>query len=93
MEETRYLEVANLSWGHTQEGSEQHHMLHPHERSRRKVSRLDMYIGLVGGLLFASRAALLACVSGLAFLVRVCRRWFPALVSDCLYMPSYCVSL
>ena len=30
-----------------------------------------------------SRAALLACVGGLAFLIRACLRWFPALVSDC----------
>ena len=33
MEEARYLEVANINWGHTREGSEQHYMLHPHERS------------------------------------------------------------
>ena len=25
--------------------------------------------------------------------MRVCLRWFPALVSDCLCMPNYCVSL
>ena len=31
-----------------------------------------MYSGLVGELLFAARAALLACVGGLAFLVHVC---------------------
>ena len=30
-EEVRYLEVANINWGHTREGSEQHHMLCPHE--------------------------------------------------------------
>ena len=29
----------------------------------------------------------------IAFLVRVCLRWFPALVSDCLYMPQHCVFL
>ena len=29
----------------------------------------------------------------LAFLVRVCLRWFPALLSYCLCMPNYCVSL
>ena len=52
-----------------------------------------MYSGLVGGLLFAARAALLACVGGLAFIVRVCLRWFPALVSDCLRMPNHHVSL
>ena len=45
-----------------------------------------MYSSLVGGLLFAARAVLLACVGGLAFVVRVCLQWFPALVSDCLRM-------
>ena len=35
----------------------------------------------------------LASIGGLALLVRVCLRWFPALVSGCLYMPSHCVSL
>ena len=34
MEEARYLEVVSIDWGHTLEGSEQHHMLHPHERSK-----------------------------------------------------------
>ena len=52
-----------------------------------------MYSGLVVGLLFAARTALLACVGGLAFLIRVCLRWLPALVSDCLCMPSHHVSL
>ena len=52
-----------------------------------------MYSALVGGLPFVARAALLACVRGMAFLVRVCLRWFPALVSDCLYMPNHCISL
>ena len=33
-----------------------------------------MYSGLVGGLVFAARAALLAYVGGLAFLIRVCLR-------------------
>ena len=44
---------------------------------------------LVGGLLFRARAALLACVDGLAFLMRVCLRWFPALVPDSLCVPSH----
>ena len=52
-----------------------------------------MYSSLVEGLLFAARAALLACVDGLAFLMRVRLRWFPALVSDCLRMPDHHVSL
>ena len=52
-----------------------------------------MYSSLVGELLFAARAALLACVGGLAFLMRVCLRWFPALNSDCLCMPNHHVSL
>ena len=30
--------------------------------------------GLVGGLLFATRAAMLACTGGLAFLMHVCLR-------------------
>ena len=47
-----------------------------------------MYSSLVGGLLFEACAALLACVGGQAFIVRVCLRWFPALVSDCLRMPN-----
>ena len=34
-----------------------------------------MYSSPVGRLLFAARAALLACVVGLAFLMRVCLRW------------------
>ena len=53
----------------------------------------DLYSGMVGGLLFAARAALLACVGGLAFHVWVCLRWLPALVSDCLCMRSRHVSL
>ena len=40
-----------------------------------------MYSGLVGRLLFAARAALLACVGGLTCLMCVCLRWFPALRS------------
>ena len=52
-----------------------------------------MCSALVGGLLFAARAALLACVGGLAFLIRLCLRWFPALVSDCPGMPNHHVSL
>ena len=51
------------------------------------------YSGLVGGLMFAARAALSACVGGLAFLVGVCLRWPPALVSDCLCRPHHHVSL
>ena len=43
--------------------------------------------------MFAARAALLACVGGLAFLIRLCLRWFPALVSDCPGMPNHHVSL
>ena len=35
---------------------------------------------LVGGLLLGARAALLACVGGLAFFMRECLWWFPALV-------------
>ena len=35
----------------------------------------------------------LVCVGGLAFLVRVYLRCFPALVSDCLCIPNHCVSL
>ena len=57
----------------------------------------DLVAGLLfaahAGLLFAAHAALLACVGGLAFLMRVCLRWFPALVSDCLRMPNHLVSL
>ena len=49
--------------------------------------------GLAGGLPFVARVVVLACVGGLACLVRVCLWWFPALVSDCLCMPGYCVSL
>ena len=41
-----------------------------------------MHTGLVGGLLFAARSALLVIVGGLAFLVRVCLWCFPALVYD-----------
>ena len=52
-----------------------------------------MYSALIGGLLFAARAALMACVGGLAFLVRVCLRWFPALVSYFLCMLNHHVSL
>ena len=46
-----------------------------------------MYRALVGGLIFGARAALLACVGGLAFLMRMCLRWFPAHVPDCLCVP------
>ena len=52
-----------------------------------------IYSGLVRGLLFAARAALLACIGGLAFLIRVCLWCIPALVSDCLCMPNHHVSL
>ena len=52
-----------------------------------------MHSSLVGVLLFATRAALLACVGGLAFRMRLCLRWFPALVSDCLCIPHHHVSL
>ena len=48
-----------------------------------------MYSGLVGGLLFVVRAALLACVGRLAFIVRVCLRGFPALVPACLRIPNH----
>lgn len=44
-------------------------------------------------LWIAARAALVACVGGLAVLTRVCRRWFPALVSDFLRLPNHRVSL
>ena len=47
----------------------------------------------LGGCFLVPRAVWLACVGRLAFLVRVCLRCFPALVSDCLYMPNHCVSL
>ena len=43
--------------------------------------------GLVGGMPCMAHAALLACVGELAFIVRVCLRWFPALVHDCLCNP------
>ena len=46
----------------------------------------------VGGLPFVARVALLACVGGLAVIVRVCLWWFPALVSDCVCMLNHCVS-
>ena len=52
-----------------------------------------MYSSLVVRLLFAARAASLACFGGLAFIVRVCLQRFPALVSDCLRMPTHRVSL
>ena len=52
-----------------------------------------MYSGLVGGLLFAARAVLLAFVGGLAFLLRVCPWGSPAPVSDFLYMPDHQASL
>ena len=39
-----------------------------------------MCSGLVVGLTFMARAALLACVGGLAFFMRECLWWFPALV-------------
>ena len=42
-----------------------------------------MYSGLVGRLPFMARAAQLACVVGLTFIVRVCLWWVPALVPDC----------
>ena len=37
----------------------------------------------------AARAALLACVGGLALLMRARLRWFPALVTDLLCMPNH----
>ena len=46
---------------------------------------------MAGGLLFVPRTAMSACVSGLAFPVRVCLRWFPAVVSECI--PNHHVSL
>ena len=52
-----------------------------------------MYSGLAGRLLFVARVALLACVGELTFIVRLCLRCFPALVSDCPYIPNHCVSL
>ena len=51
-----------------------------------------MYSGLVGGLLFVACAAMLACVGGLAFLMRVCPGGIPALVSECLCMHNHHVS-
>ena len=58
MEEARYLEVANYELGALSRG----------------VLVRCMYSAMDGGLLFAARAALLACIGGLAFLVRVCLR-------------------
>ena len=52
-----------------------------------------MYSGLVGGLLFVPLVELLTCIGGLAFLTRVCRALFSALVSDCLRMPNHHVYL
>ena len=46
----------------------------------------------LGGCFLAPRAVWLACAGWLTFLVRVCLCWFPALGSDCLCMPNYCVS-
>ena len=48
---------------------------------------------VVGGLPFVARVALLACVGGLTFLVRMCLWWFPALVPACLCIPNHRVSL
>ena len=48
-----------------------------------------MYRALVAGLLVGARAAFLACIGGLAFLMRVCLRWFPALVPDCFCIPHH----
>ena len=42
-----------------------------------------------GGVVFGARAALSACVGRLAFLMRVCLRWLPALASGCLFMPHH----
>ena len=47
-----------------------------------------MYRALVGEFLFWARAALLACVGGLAFLMHECLRWFPALVPGGLQIPT-----
>ena len=47
----------------------------------------------LGGCFLAPRAVLLACVGGLAFLVRVCLRWLPALVTNCLCMLNHHISL
>ena len=49
--------------------------------------------GLARGLPFVARAALLACVGGLAFVVCVCLLWFPALAPACFCIPNYPVSL
>ena len=49
--------------------------------------------GLAGGLPLVARAALLACVGGLAFIMCVCLWWFPALLRACLDLPNHCVSL
>ena len=43
--------------------------------------------------MFGTCAAFSACVGRLAFLMRVCFRCFPVLVSGCLCMPHHCVSL
>ena len=43
------------------------------------------------GSAWGGRAYLI--VARLTFLVRVCLLWFPALGSDCLCMPNYCVFL
>ena len=57
------------------------------------VSVRCMYRTLVEGLMFGTCAAFSACVGRLAFLMRVCFRCFPVLVSGCLCMPHHCVSL
>ena len=41
------------------------------------------------GFLVGAHADLLACVGGLAFLVRVCFRRLPVLVYDCLCVPNH----
>ena len=72
-------------------------MLYPHECSKHTQSPLSWLDACTaawsGGLLFAPHAALLACAGGLAYFVHVCLRWLPALVSDCLGMPDYHVSV
>ena len=43
MEEARYLEVANVNRRPTREGSEQHHMLRPHDRHEAQRYRFVMH--------------------------------------------------
>ena len=62
---------------------------HRHGTTRRPRPWGRMRSGLAGGLLFAARAVFLACVGGLACLMRMHLRWFPALVPDCLCMPNH----